>query len=125
MLEQQIMIPAKPSSSACALNRERRRSSKLVLTQRIVDVHERQGVAEDALCLRIRCVKPTAEGTFEVLSDLRKAFVDLPVVVYFTTRSSFSEHVSEFGRAGVHDFVLLDVDDEPSLLRTRLLKSER
>jgi AraC-like DNA-binding protein len=61
--------------------------------------------------------------TWPILSEIRQAFVDLPIVAYFTTRASFSQYLPELSLAGVHDFVQFDVDDEPSLLRARLMRA--
>jgi len=62
-------------------------------------------------------------ATWPVLADIRRGFPSLPILGYCTLRASLATDVSDLARAGVHDCVLLDIDDTAAGLRTRIGKA--
>lgn len=68
-------------------------------------------------------VDRTGHPTWPILSQIKHSFCGMPVLGYCTSSRAFTQHIAEFGRAGIHDFILFDVDDDRGLLQERVARA--
>jgi AraC-like DNA-binding protein len=121
---------AASSAVVVALVRERATLARLIAAFRPTALRqvltvEELSVATRELAMRVVAVVAEARDiqnrpTAPVLATLMKRFPTVPVLGYCGIGVSQADELRELARAGVHELVFRDIDDAPTLLRTKL-----
>jgi AraC-like DNA-binding protein len=65
----------------------------------------------------------TGTAMAPVIREIRDGLPSVPVLAYCTVGASLSHDIVELVRSGVHELVILDVDDTPPRLRAMLVRA--